>query len=231
MWWDNLYLNRKNVLNNLKQTNYAIALSSHQVPIIQEVLGIKDVKFLPHGVYTNIFLPNNAILRERSKILIVGSWFRDFQLLKKIILECNKKFKHIEFCIVAEKKFSKDFNSFNNVKFLSGISNDILINLYQTCTLLLLPLIDSVANNALLEAMSCGTPILVSNVGGVKDYTNNNCVDYLSCDISVVIQQIEKIIDDNIYRNNLSLNARRNSLNFDWSKIRKDLNDVYISLI
>jgi glycosyltransferase involved in cell wall biosynthesis len=90
-----------------------------------------------------------------------------------------------------------------------------------------LPLIDSVANNALLEAMSCGTPIIVSNVGGVNDYTNTDVVEYINSDPVEIISKIKKITEDVVYQKTISNNVRQWCLQYDWKIVRKDLIEYY----
>lgn len=226
-WFENLYSNRKKCLANLMQSNYGIALSSSQIPIIQEYLKIENVKFIPHGVYCDFFKPNSSIDRLNNKILIVGSWFRDFDLLKTIIKESNIQNCNFEFVIVAENNFSSLFKGFHNVQYFSGISNSELLNLYLKCSVLLLPLKDSVANNALLEGLSCGIPILVSDVGGVRDYTSDLSVKYISSDPLEIIQDIKSVIEDDVFSNKLSLNARSEAIKFDWAVIRDSIGKYY----
>jgi glycosyltransferase involved in cell wall biosynthesis len=226
-WFELLYKDRKKCLNNLKNTNYAISLSKNQIPIIQNYLNIQNVTYIPHGVFTDIFIPDYNITRNNNLILTIGSWFRDFNVLKKVIIESNNRNLNYNFLIIAEKKHKSIFFGLNNVSFKSGITTQELITLYQKCSLLLLPLVDSIANNALLEAMSCGTPILVSNVGGVNDYTNKDVVEYINSDPIDIISKIQKIIDDNIFQKNISNNVRQWALQYDWNVVRKDLTHYY----
>jgi glycosyltransferase involved in cell wall biosynthesis len=44
---------------------------------------------------------------------------------------------------------------------------------------LLLPLLDSTANNGLLEGMACGLPVIITDVGGVRDYAKENFADFV----------------------------------------------------
>ncbi len=226
-WFENLYFNRKKCLANLKQSKFGIALSTSQIPFIQDYLNIEDVKFIPHGVYCDFFKPDNSIIRDKNTILIVGSWFRDFDLLKDIIKESNNQKCNYKFIIVAEYNFHNLFVGFENVKFLSGITNSELLNLYLKSSLLLLPLKDSVANNALLEGMSCGIPILVSDVGGVRDYTSDKSVKYISSDPLEVIKVIKCVIEDEFLSLSLSHSAREEAIKFDWGSVRNLINNFY----
>ena len=229
-WFESLYKERKKCLNNLESTNYAISLSKNQIPIIQNYLNIQNVTYLPHGVFTDIFTPDDNITRDNNLILTIGSWFRDFSVLKKVIIESNNRNLNYNFLIVAEEKHKYIFSGLNNVSFKSGITTRELITLYQKCSLLLLPLVDSIANNALLEAMSCGTPILVSNVGGVNDYTNKDVVEYINSDPIEIISKIQKIKEDKIFQKNISNSVRQWALQYDWKVVRKDLIEYYCQI-
>ncbi len=60
------------------------------------------------------------------------------------------------------------------VEIFSGIDDSQLRDKYRTASLAVLPLQDCTANNSALEAMSCGLPIVVSDIGGIRDYVTED---------------------------------------------------------
>jgi glycosyltransferase involved in cell wall biosynthesis len=62
------------------------------------------------------------------------------------------------------------FTGCDNVRRHSGISDRALIDLYRHADALFLPVTDATANNAVLEALACGTPAISTRIGGIPDY-------------------------------------------------------------
>ena len=56
------------------------------------------------------------------------------------------------------------------VHWRESVSDEELRQLYQRAWLLVLPLRESSANNAVVEALACGTMPVVNYVGGIPDY-------------------------------------------------------------
>jgi glycosyltransferase involved in cell wall biosynthesis len=59
---------------------------------------------------------------------------------------------------------------FDNVHTHRGIDDDTLAELYRNADVLLLPLTDSTANNALLEGMASGLPLVATDLPAVRAY-------------------------------------------------------------
>jgi glycosyltransferase involved in cell wall biosynthesis len=64
----------------------------------------------------------------------------------------------------------------DRVRFLGSKSPSELSTLYQRADLLVLPSLSEALPTVLSEAMACGTPIVATNVGGVRDQLNGHGV-------------------------------------------------------
>ncbi len=180
-WWVKTGVPLKVFFKNI---DHIIVLSNSEKKSFEEYATGK-VSFIPHGIDTEFFKEpkvNSDSSSEKLICVTVGHWFRDFNTLQQII-NCFKENKNIEFHIVIpdakieanpQKSALKKILDCKNTHWHNGISDVKLRDLYLASNLLLLPLKKATANNAILEAMSCGLPILSNNVGGIKDYTDNS---------------------------------------------------------
>jgi glycosyltransferase involved in cell wall biosynthesis len=57
----------------------------------------------------------------------------------------------------------------------SGIGDAELTALYQNADALFLPVTGATANNAVLESLACGTPVISTRLGGMPDYVDDSC--------------------------------------------------------
>ena len=53
---------------------------------------------------------------------------------------------------------------------------------YRQADVLAMPMLDSAANNVILESMACGTPVMINRVGGVPEYVDPGCNFVMSND-------------------------------------------------
>jgi len=59
------------------------------------------------------------------------------------------------------------------VHFLGAISHDLLLNWINSSDVLVLPSMNEGVPNVILEAQSCGTPVVATNVGGIPEIVSN----------------------------------------------------------
>jgi len=131
---------------------------------------------IPFGIDINDYKP--ADLKEKQ-ILFVGGmdkahYFKGIKILLKVFAQINTDYKLI---LVGSgelqeqyKKYAKDLNISDRVSFVGGVDNPTLIELYQKSAFLVLPSINNCEafGLVLIEAMACGTPVIATNLAGVR---------------------------------------------------------------
>jgi len=223
----------------IKKLDALIVLDIESKKFFEKYLPNK-VYLIHHGIDTNYFNNSNAILPNLKHCVFAGHNLRNIKLLTEVIIELAVSRKDIVFDIIFPKanKYQKRVELFQlasspNVNWYSNITDIQLRKIYQSAQLLFLPLIDSTANNSLLESMACGLPIVTSNIPSIKSYTNKNFTTYCSnFDTSDSISAIEELIDNPTFAKNKGLLARRFAeQNFSWPIIVEKTLNLYQKII
>jgi glycosyltransferase involved in cell wall biosynthesis len=199
------------------------------------------VYFLPHGVDTDFFSPAQQIGRSNNsypRCVFVGRWLRDVESLVQIIDKLVTKNPQIRYDMVVPHKDRNNSLYYRiarheQVFWYDGISDVQLRNIYQQGSLLLLPLIDSVANTSIVEAVACGLPVISNDVGGVPDYTNKAFADlFPTGDIEGMANAVLSLVDDAEEQRKRREAARAFAEeNLSWKKIAGQTFKIYQKVI
>lgn len=99
----------------------------------------------------------------------------------------------------------------------TGARNDVE-NIIPSCDVLVLPSFSESFGLVLIEALACGKPVIGSDVGGIMEIITDDVGELINPeDVSSIAGAIDKMIDDDEYRNALSMNARKRAK--DFSKV------------
>lgn len=71
----------------------------------------------------------------------------------------------------------KQYHGINNINFLGFVTHDILAQKYQDADLFVFPTLGEGYGMVVLEALSTGTPVLISNLAGGDDAIENYKTD------------------------------------------------------
>lgn len=206
-----------------------VVCGTNQIPHMEKITGRKNVFFVPHGVDTDFFVPPEAESRgSRFNTISVGWWLRDIDMITRVIERANKQALDIGFNIVTFPEYFDHFKGLQNVNLFSGISDEELKRKYQEADALLLPMKDCTANNAVLEAIACGVPVLTSDNGGMRDYVDENCA-YLAKpgDDNELFDAVVALMKGPDKRMLMAKAARKKALEFDWKVVGQKMMDVY----
>lgn len=216
--------------DHLKSLDHVIVMASSQKPYFQDLLGPERVHFIPHGVDTDYFSPKKQLSpsTERFRIICVGSHLRDFNSLKLAAQLMTHRKLNAELVLVSQPKWLKDFAGVKNVTCCANVTDEELLALYQSVDALLLPLLDATANNALMEGMACGLPIIATDLPGIRDYISaDRALLIPDNDPGTIVHSVERLIQDTILRKRLSSLSRETALLLDWRDVATQTQNVY----
>lgn len=192
----------------IQQADALIAMSPDIVPYYRQLVPPARVEFIPHGIDVDFFRPpptghcGSETSPDRPVVLTVGNMMRDFDTLAAVINQAATPRRTIRFRVVANRERINHLRKLLTPAALrllephSGIGDEHLRRLYHTSDLLFLPLTGATANNALLEAMACGLPMLLSDLPACRAYAEDDAFYLSATTPAVIMDQIFSLIAD-----------------------------------
>ncbi len=205
-----------------------ILMSEVQRPFF-ESLGVPGdrIHVVHHGIDCEFFTPSYNHPSGRFTAVFVGNYRRNFGLLAEICRRLEP-YENIELRIVASKSRIVEFAGYKNVRGSSDLSDVELRDVYREASCLLLTLETATANNAILEAMACGLPIVAESVGGVEEYTGQHSAKLCSPgSAGEMVSAILSLYEDNNMRLRMGYNARARAQELSWPAVANRTVAVY----
>ena len=104
---------------------------------------------------------------------------KGFRYVYKTIQKLNKEFSNIHFIVFGEN--SKILKGIENITNYSEIHDENkLRNIYNASDIFLSPSLNDNLPLTVMESLSCGTPVVAFNVGGIKDLILHKKNGYLA---------------------------------------------------
>jgi glycosyltransferase involved in cell wall biosynthesis len=179
-----------------------VCISPCQVAFFRSQLNVNPdrIKVIPHGVHKELIDIGNAGMKERfsrlsrndgniQHFLTVGNWLRD----RKLIFLAAKNYPQYSFTWVStgmslNQQELEEAKTMRNLKIITtGLSNDELHKAYIAADYLFQPLIDATANNAIIEAMAFGLPIITKRLESTIFYTGSHALFYADANEAIEI--------------------------------------------
>jgi len=191
----------------------------------------QTIKVITNGVDTEFFIPNSKSGHQELIILAVGrlSKIKGYDILIRAVSMLDIKFK---LWIVGDgseiqnlKQLTKELDVESKIHFFGHIGKNELLLLYQQATLFCITSHNEGMSNAMLEAMSCGLPIISTDIGGSTELVQGNGIIIRKNSIDDLYHAIKKLVNNKKLLSEYSYKSREIALSFDWKNITKELVD------
>jgi glycosyltransferase involved in cell wall biosynthesis len=110
-----------------------------------------------------------------------------------------------------------------HVKLLGYVSDDDLAALYQECTLFCYPSLYEGFGLPVLEAMTCGAPVLTSRVSSMPEIAGDAAVYVDPLDVVDMRMRLERLLGSSGERGALAARGRARSSQFSWARTAQEM--------
>jgi glycosyltransferase involved in cell wall biosynthesis len=220
---------KKEILNNFD-------INENKISVIHESSGISNYPDESGFTFDGI----------KKKYKIVGKYFifvGRFAAIKNIenIMQSFYNMKRDDLQLILIGGFDPAFpdkkiqemiqNKKSNVLVLRGITNKELSFLYKNSLALLFPSFCEGFGLPILEAMSCGTPVITSNTGACAEVAGNAAITITPTEPSELLSAMIKIEGNPELRETLITNGLLHSASFSWKKCATETLAVYNKIL
>jgi glycosyltransferase involved in cell wall biosynthesis len=226
----------------INSADKVIAISNACADELKVFYGIKNLEIIQNAVDTSFFYPSNNKNDLNPYVLYTGRLSPEkglIDLIKGAKYVC-KNYPNIKFVIAGNgplerrlKKLVSNLNLEKNFYFAGYVNHDTLLKYYQNATLYVLPSYREGLPTTLLEAMSCGLPVVATAIAGTSEVIVDRKTGLLVPPNSPekLANAILALIDDSKLRGEMGSNARKHVQKcYDWDIITSKIERVYQSL-
>lgn len=149
-------------------------------------------------------------LKEEYNLVIVGSNKDDGNILKELSIDLSVEAL---------------------VKFTGFVPEELLPILYNACDVFVYPSLYEGFGLPPLEAMSCGTPVITSDISSIPEVVGDGGILIDPFNTDVLINSLEYILNDENIKKALSAKALKRASKFSWKKTSEKTIKAYKSIL
>lgn len=190
-------------------------------------LSEKSPLVIHNGVDLKAYAPGKK--SEHPLVLYVGrlKYYKSINVLLKAADILKKTIPNLKVVIAGDGeerenliKYARKLKLGETVSFLGRVSEAEKISLYQKAWVFVYPSFMEGWGSTNIEANACATPVVASNVPGLRDSVQDGITGFLVPygNAPRFAEKISAIITNNALRNEMEKNALQWAKNFDWDK-------------
>lgn len=210
----------------VRRLDRAVAVSPTQVPWLAERLGADRVELILHGIDTGFFRPRREEKANGGpfRCITAGHYLRDFRAIGGAVRRLAGR--GFAFDVVTNR--DTGLEGLPGVHRHQDVDDDRLLALYQEADALLLPVTQSTANNALLEGIACGLPVVSTRLPSIEAYVNGGSAFLVEGnDPDELARAVLRLRDDAALASTMGRRARVRAEELSWPRIAPQYEALY----
>jgi glycosyltransferase involved in cell wall biosynthesis len=233
----------------LRQADAIITDSKSSKDDILKLVGAKENKvnvvYLAAGEEFKKLSKKTNIKRKyklpEKFVLYVGdvTWNKNLPRIIDAVKEIKVPLVMVGKSLVSEdydrnNPWNKDLNRINelalddkNIIRLGFVSSDDLVKIYNAATVFVMPSLYEGFGLPILEAMSCGCPVVTSKEGSLPEVAKDAALYVDAYNIDSIAKGIKKVFNSSSLQKELSEKGLKNASKFSWRKTAEETLEVY----
>lgn len=186
--------------------------------------------------HNNVKYVPNFINEEGSDIVEIKDELKEVCFVGRVenrkgineLLEASLSLPDINFNIIGPLEDEYEFDKFSNVRLLGKKDHDEVMDILKTMDAYILPSYSEGFSLGVLEAMSCGLPIIATNVGAARDMIGNKGGILIEVKSScAIVDALNKIKDKQVRKKMSDYNIACVKKNYTIDVVMEMLDKIY----
>tara|TARA_B100000959_G_scaffold88517_1_gene93856 strand:+ start:213 stop:1451 length:1239 start_codon:yes stop_codon:yes gene_type:complete len=224
--WHNFLPMQKKVAPKLRKI-ICVSGPSKQDVVEEFQVNPKNVEVILNGIDIEAFKPNNSIKVIKNRIVTTASAdipLKGLRFLINALPRVLKDFPETHLIVIGKspkeskiRKLINDLDLDGKISFKSNLTEEEIVGIYHKSQIAVIPSLYEGFGFGAGEAMACGTPLISTDSGGLKDVIGDSAVKINSGSAEEIENEIIALFKDPEKRENLSLKGRKRMEGlFDW---------------
>ncbi len=224
--WHNFLPMQKEVAPKLKKI-ICVSEPSKQDTVEEFVVKPQDIEVILNGIDIDTFKPDSNGKIVENRIVTTASAdipLKGLRFLIDALPKVLEEFPETHLIVIGKspkdskiRKLIEDLDLDDRISFKSNLSEKEIVEIYHTSQIAVIPSLYEGFGFGAGEAMACGTPLISTDSGGLKDVIGDSAVRIKAGCVEEIEKEITKLFKNHTKRRELSLKGRRRMEDlFDW---------------